>query len=73
MRNGSQQTPVQYQELPNVADQLEAIVASIECRLMEALTPQQFEMVQDLMEATRLLTEAELVLGAELPIERKSA
>ena len=53
----------QYQEIPSFPDDLELIIANIECRLLESLTPRQFEMVQHLMEATRMLTEAELTLG----------
>ncbi|MGE3270970.1 MAG: hypothetical protein AB7P40_19610 [Chloroflexota bacterium] len=68
------QTPApQYREIPNFPDDLEVIVANIECRLLETLTPQQFTMVQHLMEATRLLTEAELTLGHQIPADRKSA
>ena len=63
----------QYREIPSFPDDLELIVANIECRLLETLTPQQFTMVQHLMEATRLLTEAELTLGQAAPQERKSA
>jgi hypothetical protein len=37
------------------------------------LTPPQFALVEQLMEATRLLTEAELTLGGDLLTERKSA
>lgn len=57
-------------------DDLEAIVATIECRLLDSLTPKQFEMVQHLVEANRLLVEAELTLGSEILAatpERKSA
>ena len=63
----------QYQDIPNFPDDLEVVVANIECRLLETLTPQQFTMVQHLMEATRLLTEAELTLGHATLMERKSA
>ena len=73
MRNISQSTIVQYQEVPSFPDQLELIISNIECRLLESLTPRQFEMVQHLVEATRMLTEAELTLGQQLMSERKSA
>jgi hypothetical protein len=63
----------QHREVPNFPDDLELIVANIECRLLETLTPQQFTMVQHLMEATRLLTEAELTLGRIPAADRKSA
>jgi hypothetical protein len=73
VRNSSQPATTQYQEIPSFPDQLELIIANIECRLLESLTPQQFEMVQHLTEATRMLTEAELTLGRELLTERKTA
>ena len=73
MRNVSQPATTQYQEIPSFPDDLELIIANIECRLLESLTPRQFEMVQHLMEATRILTEAELTLGRDLLVERKSA
>ena len=69
----SQPATPQYREIPNFPDDLELIVANIECRLLETLTPQQFTMVQHLMEATRLLTKAELTLGQIPAAERKSA
>ncbi len=73
MRNISQPATTQYQDVPSFPDDLELIIANIECRLLESLTPQQFTMVQHLMEATRMLTEAELTLGQDLLLERKSA
>jgi hypothetical protein len=66
-------TAPQYREIPSFPDDLELIVSNIECRLLETLTPQQFTMVQHLMEATRLLTEAELTLGQGFSTERMSA
>jgi hypothetical protein len=62
-----------YQEFPSFPDELEVIIANIECRLLETLSPQQFEMVQHLMEATRMLTEAEVTLDQALMQGRKSA
>lgn len=73
VRNISQPAVAQYQEVPSFPDDLEMIIANIECRLLETLTPTQFEMVQRLVEATRMLTEAELTLGQDLLQERKSA
>jgi hypothetical protein len=73
VRSINQTAPTQYQEIPSFPDDLEAIIASIECRLLETLTPQQFGMVQDLMEATRMLTEVELTLGQEILAQKKSA
>jgi hypothetical protein len=63
----------QLREIPSFPDDLEVVIANIECRLLESLTPRQFEMVQHLVEATRLLTEAELTLGQDRIAERKSA
>ena len=73
VRSINQPTPTQYQDIPSFPDQLEVIIANIECRLLDTLTPQQFMMVQDLMEATRMLTEAELTLGQDILTQRKSA
>jgi hypothetical protein len=73
VRNISQPATTQHQEIESFPDELEMIIANIECRLLETLTPRQFEMVQHLVEATRLLTEAELTLGQELLAERKTA
>jgi hypothetical protein len=63
----------QLREIPSFTDDLEVIIANIECRLLESLTPRQFEMVQHLVEATRLLTEADLTLGLQPIAERLSA
>jgi hypothetical protein len=73
VRNISQPATIQLQEVPSFPDDLELVIANIECRLLESLTPRQFEMVQHLIEATRLLTEAELTLGQSILAERKSA
>jgi hypothetical protein len=75
MPNSSQQTTatMQFQDMRSFPDDLEAIVANIECRLLETLTPQEFLLVEHLVEATRLLTEAELTLAQCLPGERLSA
>ena len=73
MRNINQPATTQYQDIPSFPDDLELIVANIECRLLETLTPRQFTMVQHLVEASRMLTEAELTLGQNILMERKSA
>jgi hypothetical protein len=73
VRNISQPVTTQYADIPSFPDDLELIISNIECRLLESLTPRQFEMVQHLMEATRMLTEAELTLGQDLLMERKTA
>ena len=66
-------TPQQYQDIPSFPDDLEVIIANIECRLLESLTPEQFVMVQHLVEASQLLTEAEITLGRDILSQRKSA
>ena len=73
MRNIIQAATTQYQDIPSFPDDLEVIISNIECRLLETLTPQQFTMVQHLVEASRMLTEAELTLGRGLFAERLSA
>jgi hypothetical protein len=73
VRSINQQAQPQFQEISSFPDDLEVIIANIECRLLESLTPRQFTMVQHLMEATRMLTEAELTLGGDLLVHRKSA
>ena len=73
MRNISQSITTQYEEIPSFPDDLELVISNIECRLLESLTPEQFELVQHLVEASKMLTEAELTLGQSLLAERKSA
>ena len=73
MRSINQQATPQFQEMPSFPDQLEAVISEIECRLLETLTPQQFQMVQHLVEATQLLTELEATVGSEMFSARKSA
>ena len=68
------QTPTpQFQDIPSFPDDLELVIANIECRLLESLTPRQFTMVQHLVEASKMLTEAELTLGRDLAVARMSA
>jgi hypothetical protein len=55
---------MQFQDVPSFPDDLEATIADIECRLLETLTPQQFSLVEQLVEASRLLVEADLTLGS---------
>ncbi len=73
MRTLTQQTTGQYQEFPSFPDQLEAIISNIECRLLETLTPAQFQMVQHLIEATQLLSDLESAGVNDFASERKSA
>lgn len=53
-----------FTEIPRFSDDLEAIIADLECELLASLTPEQFSAVQTLVEATRLLTEAQAALDA---------
>jgi hypothetical protein len=73
MRTINQQGVTQFQDIPSFPDQLEVIVSNIECRLLETLTPDQFAMVQHLIEATQLLTELESTVGTDMYSERMSA
>ena len=73
MRSINQAATPQLQEVPSFPDDIELVIANIECRLLESLTPRQFEMVQHLVQASQLLTEAELTLGRELADARMSA
>ena len=50
VRSINQPATQQYTEIPSFPDELEVIVSNIECRLLESLTPQQFTMVQHLMD-----------------------
>jgi hypothetical protein len=73
VRSINQAATPQLQEVPSFPDDIELVIANIECRLLESLTPQQFEMVQHLGQASQLLTEAELTVGRELADARMSA
>jgi hypothetical protein len=73
VRSINQAPTTQYQEIPSFPDDLELIIANIECRLLETLTPRQFTMVQHLVEAAKMLAEAELTLGRDILETRKSA
>jgi hypothetical protein len=73
MRTITQQTAPQYQDFPSFSDQLESIISNIECRLLDTLTPDQFQMVQHLVEATQLLAELEAAGIDDFTTERKSA
>ncbi|MCC6173822.1 MAG: hypothetical protein IT305_00850 [Chloroflexi bacterium] len=48
--------------VPNIGDQIELIVCSLECRLLESLTPEQFTLVQQLVDATRILAENDAIM-----------
>jgi hypothetical protein len=73
MRTFTQQTTASYQDFPSFPDQLEAIISNIECRLLDTLTPAQFQMVQHLIEATQLLSELDSAGVNDFATERKSA
>ena len=51
--------------VPKIVDDLEVAVVELECSLLEALTPAQFERVQELVQATQILTTARCVLGEQ--------
>ena len=51
-------------EAGGFVDKLEHLVAELECRLLETLTPTQFAAVQDLVQAAQILTEARVTLRA---------
>ena len=55
---------------PRILDDLEVSVIELECSLLETLTPAQFERVQELVQAARVLTTARCVLGEQ---ERRKA
>ena len=47
----------------NFVDELEELYASLHCQLLDSLTPQQFAKVQRLVEVSRVMTEAQCMLG----------
>ena len=49
--------------VPPIVNDLEVAVVELECSLLDTLTPAQFERVQELVQATRILTTARCVLG----------
>ena len=49
--------------VPQIVNDLEVSVVELECSLLDTLTPAQFERVQELVQATRVLTTARCVLG----------
>jgi hypothetical protein len=51
--------------VPRILDDLESAAIDIECELLDTLTPAQFARVQELVQATRLLTTARCVLGEQ--------
>ncbi len=51
--------------IPRIVNDLEVSVVELECSLLDSLTPAQFERVQELVLATRLLTTARCVLGEQ--------
>jgi hypothetical protein len=59
-------------EVGGFVDKLEHLVAELECKLLETLTPAQFAVVQDLMQASQIMTEARSTLDAPAaaPMER---
>ena len=50
-------------EIVSFVDELEELFASLQCELLDSLSPVQFARVQRLVEAGRVLTEAQCTLG----------
>jgi hypothetical protein len=51
--------------VPRILDQLESSMIDIECALLDTLTPAQFALIQELVQATRILTTARCVVGEQ--------
>ena len=51
--------------VPQIVNDLELSVVELECSLLDTLSPAQFERVQELVQATRLLTTARCALGEQ--------
>jgi hypothetical protein len=60
-------------EMGGFLDKLEHLVADLECTLLETLTPWQFAVVQNLVQATQILTEARFALDATAPGQIRQA
>jgi hypothetical protein len=54
---------VETTEIGNFVDELEELFASLQCELLDVLSPQQFTKVQRLVEAAQVMTEAQCMLG----------
>ncbi len=50
-------------EIVSFVDELEELFASLQCDLLDSLSPEQFAKVQRLVEAGQVLTEAQCMLG----------
>jgi hypothetical protein len=50
-------------DITNFVDELEELFASLQCELLDSLSPQQFAKVQRLVEAGQVMTEAQCMLG----------
>ena len=50
-------------EIVNFVDEVEELYASLQCELLDTLTPEQFAKVQRLVEAGQVMTEAQCMLG----------
>ena len=50
-------------EIVSFVDELEELFASLQCELLDSLSPEQFSKVQRLVEAGQVLTEAQCTLG----------
>ena len=58
---GRQELPI----VPQILNDLEVAVVELECSLLDALTPAQFQRVQELVQATQILATARCVLGEQ--------
>ena len=59
-------------EIVSFLDRLEETFTSLECQLLDSLSPKEFATVQRLVEAGRLMTEAQYTLGM-MALARTSA
>jgi len=50
-------------DIVSFVDELEELYASLQCELLDSLSPQQFAKVQRLVEAGQVMTEAQCMLG----------
>lgn len=62
-----QQIISQTELIPSFPDDLEALIADLECELLMSVTPEQFQVVQRLVRANRLLVEADSLLAKAKP------
>jgi hypothetical protein len=54
---------VETTEIGSFVDELEELFATLQCELLDTLSPDQFMKVQRLVEAGQVMTEAQCMLG----------